>query len=583
MDRPLGPWAPARRRLRARAALLLRAAPLPDPRGRDRARLARARARPPSLHRFLVEGGLAYSLPAVYALWVGVVLALYPACRWFADVKRRSRARVGELPVRAAVVAAGLRRRCCRPAAAPAACRRTRRRSAADRRCARASTAAAERIAAASDAHVRRRLGAPDRARRRLRAPDHGLARRSSRRSPGRRRACATTVSTTSASSRCACRTGCAAPSARASSGPSIGRMALLGLGGTRRARTARCARRWSSFESLDELRASPGAARRHDRLRQPSPAAVRRGARRPRATPGRAGAAARRLRGRQARRRRRARAVGDGGEPAHAAHRGAQLRRRRAQDPRRGGLDRGRRPAGHAWRAAGRSRSTLSLGARTLPDAPSANVVGELRGRERPDEIVLLGAHIDSWDVGQGASDDGAGCVAVMEALRLLRQTGLVPRRTIRAVLFTGEEYGLAGAAAYRAPPRSRAPRRGVRDGLRHGRPGCHRRRQRRARARDGAAPAGVRPLRHPSLSAARLRRRRAADRRDRCGRRSISSPTATTTSTSTTPRPTRSTRSAPTTCAGTPRRSRCWRACSPNEASLPAPNGLTPTACRR
>ncbi len=91
-----------------------------------------------------------------------------------------------------------------------------------------------------------------------------------------------------------------------------------------------------------------------------------------------------------------------------------------------------------------------LSLGARTLPDAPSANAVGELRGRELPEEIVLLGAHIDSWDVGQGASDDGAGCVAVIEALRLLRRAGLTPRRTIRAVLFTGEEYGLAGAKAY-------------------------------------------------------------------------------------------------------------------------------------
>ncbi len=91
-----------------------------------------------------------------------------------------------------------------------------------------------------------------------------------------------------------------------------------------------------------------------------------------------------------------------------------------------------------------------LALGARTLPDASSANAVGELRGRELADEIVLLGAHIDSWDVGQGASDDGAGCVAVMEALRLLREAGLVPRRTIRVVLFTGEEYGLAGAKAY-------------------------------------------------------------------------------------------------------------------------------------
>jgi len=91
-----------------------------------------------------------------------------------------------------------------------------------------------------------------------------------------------------------------------------------------------------------------------------------------------------------------------------------------------------------------------LSLGARMLPDAPSANVIGELRGRELPDEIVLLGAHIDSWDVGPGASDDGAGCVAVMEALRLLSVSGLTPRRTVRAVLFTSEEYGLAGSKAY-------------------------------------------------------------------------------------------------------------------------------------
>jgi Zn-dependent M28 family amino/carboxypeptidase len=96
-----------------------------------------------------------------------------------------------------------------------------------------------------------------------------------------------------------------------------------------------------------------------------------------------------------------------------------------------------------------GRVDVELTMNARTLPDAPSANVVGELRGRELPDEIVLLGAHIDSWDVGQGASDDGAGCVAVMEAARLLRQAGLAPRRTVRVVLFTAEEYGLAGAKA--------------------------------------------------------------------------------------------------------------------------------------
>jgi Zn-dependent M28 family amino/carboxypeptidase len=91
-----------------------------------------------------------------------------------------------------------------------------------------------------------------------------------------------------------------------------------------------------------------------------------------------------------------------------------------------------------------------LALGARTLPDAPSANAIGEIRGSEVPDEIVLLGAHLDSWDVGPGASDNAAGCIAVMEAMRLLHASGLAPRRTVRAVLFTAEEYGLAGAKDY-------------------------------------------------------------------------------------------------------------------------------------
>jgi Zn-dependent M28 family amino/carboxypeptidase len=91
-----------------------------------------------------------------------------------------------------------------------------------------------------------------------------------------------------------------------------------------------------------------------------------------------------------------------------------------------------------------------LFLGARTLPDAPSANAIGEIRGTTHPEEIVLLGAHLDSWDVGPGASDDGAGCVAVLEALRLLRASGLAPQRTIRGVLYTAEEYGLAGAKDY-------------------------------------------------------------------------------------------------------------------------------------
>ncbi len=92
----------------------------------------------------------------------------------------------------------------------------------------------------------------------------------------------------------------------------------------------------------------------------------------------------------------------------------------------------------------------TLEMGARQLPDAPSHNVIGELVGRERPDEIVVVGGHLDSWDVGQGALDDGGGCVVSMEALRILCELDLRPRRTLRVVLWTNEENGTRGAAAY-------------------------------------------------------------------------------------------------------------------------------------
>lgn len=92
-----------------------------------------------------------------------------------------------------------------------------------------------------------------------------------------------------------------------------------------------------------------------------------------------------------------------------------------------------------------------LEMEAQTMPQpAMSANVVAELRGREKPDEVVVIGGHIDSWDVGDGAHDDGAGCVMAMEALSLLRRGGFVPRRTIRVVLWTNEENGLAGAETY-------------------------------------------------------------------------------------------------------------------------------------
>lgn len=83
-------------------------------------------------------------------------------------------------------------------------------------------------------------------------------------------------------------------------------------------------------------------------------------------------------------------------------------------------------------------------------PDAESGNAIGELVGSQRPEEIVLIGGHIDSWDVGQGAHDDGAGCVIMMQALTLLRELDLRPRRTIRVVLFTNEENGLRGAKGY-------------------------------------------------------------------------------------------------------------------------------------
>jgi len=94
--------------------------------------------------------------------------------------------------------------------------------------------------------------------------------------------------------------------------------------------------------------------------------------------------------------------------------------------------------------------RVHLTLGAETLPEVRSANVIGELVGRESPQEIVLVGGHLDSWDVGQGAHDDGAGVVIALESLRVLRELGLRPRRTIRVVLFTNEENGLRGAKTY-------------------------------------------------------------------------------------------------------------------------------------
>jgi carboxypeptidase Q len=92
-----------------------------------------------------------------------------------------------------------------------------------------------------------------------------------------------------------------------------------------------------------------------------------------------------------------------------------------------------------------------LDMAARMLSDAQSYNVVGDLKGTRQPDQVVLVSGHLDSWDVGQGAMDDGGGMVAAWEAVRLLKRLGLRPKRTIRVVGWTNEENGARGGQAYR------------------------------------------------------------------------------------------------------------------------------------
>ena len=95
--------------------------------------------------------------------------------------------------------------------------------------------------------------------------------------------------------------------------------------------------------------------------------------------------------------------------------------------------------------------RVRLKMEAKFDADVESFNVVGELRGTEKPAEIVLVGCHFDSWDPGTGASDDAVGCIVTWEAARLMKKLNLKPRRTVRVVLFTNEENGLRGGNAYR------------------------------------------------------------------------------------------------------------------------------------
>lgn len=93
-----------------------------------------------------------------------------------------------------------------------------------------------------------------------------------------------------------------------------------------------------------------------------------------------------------------------------------------------------------------------MKMNCRQLPDVQSYNVIGEIRGTEHPEEIIVVGGHLDSWDLAEGAHDDGTGCVQAIETIRAIRAAGIHPKRTIRAVLFMNEENGLAGGRAYAA-----------------------------------------------------------------------------------------------------------------------------------
>lgn len=101
-----------------------------------------------------------------------------------------------------------------------------------------------------------------------------------------------------------------------------------------------------------------------------------------------------------------------------------------------------------------GSVRVRLTLTCETLPDVESANVVGEITGSEQPKEIIVVGGHLDSWDKGTGAHDDGAGCMQAIEAVNIIKKLGLRPKRTIRAVMFMNEENGVRGGRAYPVAP---------------------------------------------------------------------------------------------------------------------------------
>jgi hypothetical protein len=96
--------------------------------------------------------------------------------------------------------------------------------------------------------------------------------------------------------------------------------------------------------------------------------------------------------------------------------------------------------------------RVHLEMSAHMEPDADSGDVIGEIPGKEHPEEVVVMGGHLDSWDVGQGAQDDGASIIACLQAVALMKKLGLEPRRTIRVAFWVNEENGGRGGEAYRA-----------------------------------------------------------------------------------------------------------------------------------
>ena len=94
--------------------------------------------------------------------------------------------------------------------------------------------------------------------------------------------------------------------------------------------------------------------------------------------------------------------------------------------------------------------KAFIQTNCQMLPDAPSFNVIGEIKGNEFPNEIITVGGHLDSWDLAEGAHDDGAGCVQSIETIRAIKASGIKPRRTIRAVMFMNEENGGRGGSKY-------------------------------------------------------------------------------------------------------------------------------------